>query len=61
MLTYDARETFDYEGNKVMVINPDLPKEFRKKYEQYARSKGIRIADLEKFPKLRGKLLLNLL
>ncbi len=52
-----ACEITDQQGNRVMVLNPDLSPEEKKRLEKEAKAKGIKIADLEKFPKLRGELL----
>ncbi|MFC2113193.1 hypothetical protein ACFLTA_08000 [Bacteroidota bacterium] len=47
----------DKNGNKVMVINPELPQEKRIYYEEKAKSEGIRIANPEEFPTIRGEFL----
>jgi len=52
-----AYTTTDKDGNEVMLINPDLSREERIYYEKEAQSKGIRIADPEEFPMIRGEFL----
>lgn len=47
----------DKGGNKVMIINPNLSFLQRKHFEERAKSEGIRVADAEEFPKIRGRLL----
>lgn len=54
---YNGTEEVDKDGNKVMIINPDLSEEERSYLEKEARSKGIRIANLEEFPYIRGEML----
>jgi hypothetical protein len=44
-------------GNKIMILNLDIPLELKRQYEREAKAKGTRIADPEEFPKLRGELL----
>ncbi len=52
-----AETRTDKNGNKVMVVNPGLPQEERIYYEERAKSEGIRVADPEEFPTVRGRLL----
>ena len=47
----------DNNGIKVMVINPALSVEDREHWEGRAKIEGIRVADLEEFPKIRGNFL----
>ena len=56
-VTFAVTELIDEHSARVMVINPDLPPELRKQFEMDAKRKGIRIADLEELPKLRGEFL----
>jgi len=50
-----TREAIDKNGNKVIVVNPNLPPEERKFFENQAKNKGVRIANIEEFPKIRGE------
>lgn len=52
-------ETIDEHGKTVMVINPYVPvsPQFRERLERDAKAKGIRIANLEEFPKIQGEFL----
>ena len=52
-----AATAVDKSGNEVIVINPDLPPALRESKEEAAKSKGVRTADIEEFPKLRGDFL----
>lgn len=54
---FDAETRFDKSGNKVMVINPSLSPEEHIFYEMQAKSEGIRVANPEEFPALRGEFL----
>lgn len=56
-VTFEAIEFTDEHGESIMVINPDLPLEWRAQYEIEAKAKGFRIANPEEFPKLRGDFL----
>ncbi|MCK4307370.1 hypothetical protein KAW50_03980 [candidate division WOR-3 bacterium] len=47
--------TTDKDDNNIIVINPDIPPEERELFEDTAKSKGIRVANVEEFPILRGK------
>jgi len=47
----------DQNGNKLILINTDTTPEERIFIEEEAKSKGIRIADLEEFPLIRGEFL----
>lgn len=53
----ETRIIIDKNGNKVMVINPDLTQEERINYEEQAKFKEIRVADPEEFPTIRGEFL----
>lgn len=55
--TFNARITTDEHGKRVMVINPDLSPKLRQRYEIDAKARGIRIANPEEFPQLRGEFL----
>lgn len=56
-MIFEAKELTDVYGERIMIINPDLPSEQKKWYEIKSKAKGIRIADPEEFPKLRGEFL----
>lgn len=56
-MTLNTTEFTDKCGERIMIINPDLPSEQKKWHEIKAKAKGIRIADPEEFPKLRGEFL----
>jgi len=56
-ISFISTTTTDKNGNKVMVINPDLHQEGRIYYEMQAKSEGIRIANPEEFPYIRGEFL----
>lgn len=51
----ETRTITDKNGNKVRVINPDLTQQERMLHEEKAKSEGIRIADPEEFPTIRGE------
>jgi CRISPR/Cas system-associated exonuclease Cas4 (RecB family) len=44
-------------GDRVVVVNPMLPIDEREYYESLARSKSMKVADLEEFPMIRGELI----
>jgi CRISPR/Cas system-associated exonuclease Cas4 (RecB family) len=54
-----TEKAIDEHGKTVMVINPYVPvsPQFRERLEGDAKAKGIRIANLEEFPKIQGKFL----
>lgn len=56
-ITTVCQDSVDNQGKRVRLINPDLPPEQRKLYEEGARKEGVRVANLEEFPKLRGEFL----
>lgn len=47
----------DDDGARIMVINPSLCIEERVWYERHAEAEGIRVADPEEYPKVRGEIL----
>lgn len=54
---YAAAKQLDKHSKLVMVINPDLPLEQRLCFEAEAKAEGVRIANPEEFPILRGEFL----
>lgn len=56
-MTSLAETVTDKDGNKFMVINPDLSSDEKAFFAERAKSEGIRIADAEEFPLIRGKLI----
>jgi hypothetical protein len=54
---YAAAKQLDKHSKLVMVINPDLPLEQRLCFEAEAKGEGVRIANPEEFPILRGEFL----
>lgn len=53
----EAVTKVDSGGNKVIVLNPDLPQEAMSHYEEQAKSEGARLAIIEEFPAIRGEFL----
>ena len=52
--SYMGIEIFDEEGYTVRIINPYLSSEKRGYYEEQAKVRGIRVANLDEFPELWG-------
>ena len=55
-VTLEWRETVDRAGNRVRLINPNLPPWQRQLAEETAAEKGVRVGDLEDDPKWRGEI-----
>lgn len=53
----DAVTIIDKEGNRIMVLNPDLSPEERRWYEEEAKREGISIVSAEEVPTVRGEFL----
>jgi hypothetical protein len=50
------RDTEHGDGNRVRLINPDLPPEEKHGWELDAAHEGVKIIDIEQDPKLRGRI-----
>ncbi len=57
IVQYQAVTRINKDGDKIMVVNPDLSQGEKQKYEAQARIRGVQVASPEEFPKLRGELL----